>query len=353
MRKHKTIIFILIFSISISLIVISYVMDAINGLDFLSDNKLNDVDKVELENFYTEYPEIISQGKVLDIKYTWCDESDPYGSRFVFLFKSDKPKLINNLEVHFKILQNGIVKEHVYINDYNDSYEFYESLNYNKSKKLKILRKPFSLLVNANNPDTYKDFIDKYGRNLDINEFKFIFNFTDGTREEHYIVANKEKSLAINSYKLDKTMEEIIEEYKGPEEFEEYYNDTEGDINKLIINLSVQYQIYSEKGLEDIYRFFTLIENSKNKKKVLENERILRVFRDSSMEEFTSEELKGIMIHIKQLYTNCNFDKDSDGYIDFYNTVKVINEKYEELTGNILVPKDFRNYEVDEIFQEN
>lgn len=70
------------------------------------------------------------------------------------------------------------------------------------------------------------------------------------------------------------------------------------------------------------------------------------------MEEFTSEELKKIMLYIKKIYTKCNFNLDSPGYFNFYEIVKKINNVYEEKTGDILVSKDFGYYEVDEVFKK-
>lgn len=351
MKKSQIITIFVLSIISLSLLVVGFILDRIKGPKFIAEKRLYAFDKVEIDKFYEEFPEIISIGEAVDVKYTYCNQIKPYSSVFVFLFKDERPKRIETLEVHFKTFQNGEEKEHIYINDYNNYY-FYESLNYSKHRsKLRVLRKSFSKLIGVESPIDYKEKIEEYGKELNINEFKFIFNFSDGSNETHNIVADKEKSLKMQSYELKKSMEEIINEYKGPVNFVRYYNEDEGDINKLIINLDVQLQIYPEKGLNEIYRFFELIESSKNRKKILENEAILNVFDIGTIERLNIDDLDKIIKYISKLFTNCELDKKSKGYLNLYDTIKEINEAYEIKTGKSIVTGNFRNLEMSEVLE--
>lgn len=351
MKKSQIITIFVLSIISLSLLVVGFILDRIKGPKFIAEKRLYAFDKVEIDKFYEEFPEIISVGEAVDVKYTYCNQIKPYSSVFVFLFKDERPKRIETLEVHFKTFQNGEEKEHIYINDYNNYY-FYESLNYSKHRsKLRVLRKSFSKLIGVESPIDYKEKIEEYGKELNINEFKFIFNFSDGSNETHNIVADKEKSLKMQSYELKKSMEEIINEYKGPVNFVRYYNEDEGDINKLIINLDVQLQIYPEKGLNEIYRFFELIKSSKNRKKILENEAIFSIFPSSLLNELDVIDLEKMIDHIKKLYRDCDFEAGTTGYSSFYSMVDLVNETYESKTGKSIVTGNFRNLEMNEVLE--
>lgn len=355
MKSYKIIIVLMastLLVISLSFLLISFMYDIGSGTAFLSKDELYVFDQIQQDKFYKDYPEMISKGDILDVKYTLCRESDPYGSEFIFLFKGEKVKKIINLEIHFKTENDGKINNRIKVMEYVSDYEFYEDLNYNKDRnKPRIILKTFDNLLGVTNPTSYDELINEYGNNLSVDEFTFVFTFKDRTNEKHHVIADKEKSLSLNSYTLDKTMEEIIEEYNGPVDFIQYYNDTEGDINKLLINLEVQYQIYTEKGLSEIYRFYELIENSKNRKKILENEAVFSVFSSSSLDELNIINLEKIIDHIKKLYRYCNFEAGTTGYSSFYSMVDLVNEAYEIKTGKSIVTGNFKNLEMSEVLE--
>lgn len=357
MKKSKMILVIMLVAIISSLIVTKFIFDGIKPLEFLRDDNLQDFDQKQLEKFYTDAPELISTGEILDVKYVISREIDPYDSIFLFLFKTDQPKRINNLQISFKTEIDGKLEEHIFTKEYNDSYKLYQDIDYgnyyeNPKKDVpRLLKVSIPYILESSEMEEIKS---KYGENLDTNEFTFVFNFTDKSTEKHSVVADKNKMLQLIKNDLDESMQEIIENYNGKDcKIIDGFEYCTGKINKLLQNLSWKYVMYPEDGLREIYEFFDLVENSKNRKIIIENEGIINVFHSTSMKEFTSEDLEVIVDHIKRLFMNCDFNKESKGYSSFYYYLNKINERYEELTGNILVPKDFRNYEVDELFQEN
>lgn len=361
MIKGKILSFVLIIFVLSSIFIFYFVNDAMSGPSFLDNTKLSEFDKLELDTIYKEYPETISFGNLLDVKYLNYNSVFKLDCEFAFVFKNDKPKRMNNLIIRYNSLIDGQEKENEYIINYYDSYDFYDNVNYKNKGKTRLHRYTlFNLfdldsyvekMEHGKDLNYYSEFIKKFGY-IDVDKINFVFNFSDGTSEEHCVIADKDKILDMKSYELDDDANEIIKKYKEPESFIEGYYEENGDLNKLIINLEKQYIVFPEVGLNDIYNFFDIITISENKKKIIENEYVLNVFRSTTMEEFTSEELKKIMLYIKKIYTECNFNLDSLGYSNFYEIVKKINNVYEEKTGNILVSKDFGYYEVDEVFKK-
>ncbi|NBK96739.1 MAG: hypothetical protein EOM50_01735 [Erysipelotrichia bacterium] len=350
MKKYKIYAIVILLIISFSLSMIWFLKDIATGLDFLPNDKLLHIDQFALEDFYTECPETISEGKVLDVKYIFYKTVSPTTSEIAFLFKGDKPKRMKNVEIYFDVLNGNTKNEAVFIKDCHDGYDFYDIINYKKYKdKVRFLYIPFDSLIGFS---AYEKFMEDYGNNFIADRLTFVFNFSDGTSETHTLIGDKEKSLKMNSYELDKSMDKIISDYDKKEDFIPYYKDEEGDLNKLIMNLNTEYFIYNESAMEKIYNFFELINNAKNKDKIIRNEPILNVFASTKFTELDAVALKKIMKCVKTLYTHSDFNDDAEMYTHFYDYVKKINEVYEDKTGEILVPKYFDDYEVDEIFNK-
>ncbi|MDF9825377.1 hypothetical protein M2475_001832 [Breznakia sp. PF5-3] len=282
--------------------------------------KVSETEKKEIDRFYKESPELIVEGKALDMKYIWYD---PYNSKectFDLVLKGKKYEVINKIDISYcEINNNSCEINTVTLDDL-------ENLIYDSTTFVKL--KSFSI----EDIDINEAFINDKEK-YDLKNVTIDIYFNDKMETFNMVVDSK---AMIKLYSPQKNFEYILD---NPD-----IDLDENASNYLPMYFRVLFYNDFDSYIEELDKLIEIINAHDNKEAILEgNNNIEDIFHPTSTyESVNTVQAEAIYKRLKNMYGNLDFDLEESRAYVIYHVIDKLNEELK-----LYSEKDF---EVDEGF---
>lgn len=283
-------------------------------ITFINDNDLNSYSKQWLSKFYNEFPEIISEGEHVDIKYVDFNQFSQRNSTFAFVFKGDEYKKIKSMELIFTVIDSKEnKKETLLVKDFdpfraNTLYNDRQTLG-KKAVRIRLLQiEEFGGEALSYFSETNNDVYD-----ISNIEIKLYYDDYKTDVETHKLSVDYEKMLTSKLIEIDDDISNIIMNFDPNDEI------LLENFNNYVMNLDEEYVYSQETGYTKILNFFQMIEDSPNKKQIVENTFVFDCLISTPFYEMTYEQLNEIYNHVKILYDGeLDLNKSQINYLKMF-----------------------------------
>lgn len=336
-KKNIIIIMIIVFLIS-TVVVFCFISFVVSPITFIDDSELRDKPKQWLTSFYNDYPELISEGNYIDVKYTDFNQFSQYNSTIGFVFKGDEYKKIKNVELTYLIKENNFEKEETLT--INNFYPFDSTWYDDRQSTEKRVARIRLMCIWELGGETSHYFNDLKYTDYNLRNMKIKFNFVDNTETEtHQLSVDNEKMYETKKMKLDNDISYYITNFDSDD------NEVLKNIRDYMYNLSDEYKYIPERGFENILSFYETIERSPNCKAILENVSLFECFFSSGLNEMNEKQLQKVYNQVKSLYCKENFELDKRRTEYLISFLKKIDKA--ALTNGFVSPINSKNLLID------